>query len=213
MFDKESLKKAWRRDGSKDEARSEEVEELLTPNERVGFEEGQPLLDRPYSEYPRNDELLRPAARDALSELISHDLVTSTEDVVAELGSREEKVERALSLHDLTIPTETFDVEVSTDRLDGLVDFPNRMVSADNPILVATLYVEMGVSVSEIREVIDEATHDNTTVSERDVRQALVDAKVIDGETSAEAERRRQQSRGEGHMPDTRGLSISTEDV
>lgn len=213
MFSNKDLQKARRRDGAKDEERSEEIEELLTPNERVGFKEGKSLLGCPYSEVPRHDAVLKPSARDALADLLDHNLVTSIEDVAAELATDEAKIERALELHDLSAPTETFNVEVTTDRLSGLVDLPERMVAPDNSILVCTLYVDRGLSIEEIRDVIGEAADDNVTVHERAIRTVLIDAKVLQGETSAEAERRRRQSRGETNRPDTRGLSFSTSDI
>lgn len=212
MFGGEDLRRAWSRSGDAADDRPEEVDDIMSPQETVGFEEGLPLLDMKYQDYPRDDELLRPAAGYALAALAEHELVTSTEDLARELGSREEKVEKALDLHGVDEP-EGFDVAVDTTRLNAFMgDVPERMKDHDNPLVVATLYVEKGLSVEEIRDVLAEATDDNVTVSERAVKQTLVDARLINGETTAEAKRRRKQNRGEVNHPDTSGMTFMAGD-
>ena len=212
MFDGDALRRAWSRDGAAADDRPESVDEVMAPGETVGFDDGLPLLNREYSDYPSNEDLLRPAAGQPLAALADHDLITSVEDVALELGARTETVEKALALHDIEEPS-GFDVEVDGSRLDSLLgDVPDRMKDHDNQLVVAVLYVDKGLSIEEIRQVMDEATEDTVTVSESDMRQALVDAKLIEGETSTEAQRRRKQSRGEVNRPNSSGLTISTED-
>ena len=212
MFDGDALRRAWSRNGAAADDRSAEVEEILSPQESVGFEEGLPLLDCDYDEYLSHGDLLRPAARQPLATLADHELVTSLEDMARELAARSETVEKALRLHDIEEPS-GFDVDVDTSRLDALMgQIPDRMKNPDNPLLVGTLYVAKGLSIEEICQVMNEATEDRVTVTESDIRQVLVDAKLIEGVTSAEAQRRRKQSRHEVNRPDSSGLSISPQD-
>lgn len=213
MFDGDALRKAWSRDGAAADDRPAEVDELLSPQETTGYEEGLPLLNREFSDYPSNEDLLRPAARQPLATLVAHELITSIEDVTRELGARTETVEKALALHDIEEPS-GFDVDVDSSRLDALMgQIPDRMKNHDNQLVVAALYIDKGLSIEEIRQVMDEAMAETTTVPESDVRQALVDAKLIEGETSAEAQRRQKQSRGEvNRTGSSRGMSINSED-
>lgn len=210
MIDSNALRRAWSRDGAAADDRPEEVDEIMADRETVGYEEGLPLLSCKYDDYMTGDSLLRPAARDALETLAEHDLVADVEDMAHELHSPTETVKKALELHGIEEPS-GFDVSLDTDRLHALVDCPDRMKNPDNPLVVATLYVEKGLSVSEVRDVLDEGADDNTAVTERAVKQTLVDARVIDGQTSEQRERQWKQSRGDVTQG-SRGRTINSED-
>lgn len=211
MFDGKDLRKAWARQGDAGD-RSEEVEEVMSAQEEIGYEEGLPLADCEYEDYPSGDELLRPGAKEVISALVDHELIASTEDLSRELDAREEHVTKALGLFGLEEPS-GFEVEVDSSRLDALMgNIPDRLVAPDNALVVATLYVEKGLSVSEVRDVLDEATNDNTAVTEKTVKQTLVDARVIDGLTSEQREQRWKESRGEVNRASDGGMTINTED-
>ena len=214
IFDKETLRRARSRDGEAAESRSDEVEAILGPEEKVGFRNELALLDRDYDAYPRGEELLRPAEGDALRQLADHPLVSDAEDIGEELRTDVGVVERAAELHGVDLPDGgNFDVEVNRDRLTALLgDVPTRFVSPNNPLLVTSLYVDRGLSISEIAEVLDQSTEDTTTVTETGIRQCLVDARVLEGTTSAESKRRRRHTRDEINRPDTSGLTITAED-
>lgn len=198
----EALQEARDRNGAKDPSRDDEIDEILAPKEKVGFQVEEPLLNCSYSSYPRHDELLRPDAHDALQALAEHDLVTDVEDISSELGTDEDTVEKALNLHSIEAP-EGFEIEVNQDRLTAILgDIPDDMRSANNPIVVSALYLK-GLSLSEIADVLQEST-DARTVRERDTRQVLIDCGILDGESSSEMEKRLKQGRG-------RGLTVSTE--
>jgi hypothetical protein len=192
----ENLQEARERKGAAAEDRPAEVDEILEPKERIGYKNELPLLDREYSAYPEGDDILRPEAGKALETLADHPLVSSAEDMSDELGTTTGKVEQAAELHGVAIP-DGFDVEVSTSRLDTLVGgIPEGMVSPENPILTAILYVEKGLGTGEVADILEGAT-DKHTVREADVTQTLIDAGVLEGETTAEAQYRRKQNRGE----------------
>jgi hypothetical protein len=207
----EDLQAARERDGAAAEDRPARVDEILEPKERIGYKNELPLLDREYSAYPEGDDILRPEAGDALETLADHPLVSGVEDMSDELNTPVGKVEKATDLHAVELPEDGFDVEVDTSRLDTLIgDIPEDMVSSENPILTAILYVEKGLGTGEIADVLGEVTDSN--VREADVRQALTDARVLEGETTAEAEYRRKQARGEVGGYDN-GVTIDTTDL
>jgi len=188
MFDGDALREARKRDGSAAQDRPAEVDEVLAPRERVGYKDELPLLDREYSAYPEGDELLRPSQGDTLRTLATHDMVGSVGDMAKELNTTEKRVRKAVDLHGINPDGKDFDVEVSTSRLEALVgDIPEGIVTSSNPITVAILYVDKGLSTDEIAEIMGEG------VREAVVRQTLVDARVLPGETTEEAERRRKQ--------------------
>jgi len=128
-------------------------------------------------------------------------MVRSAEDMAAELNTTEEQVRKAADLHGLALPNgEEFDITVETTRLHALVgDIPEDMVSSENPLLSAILYVNKGLSIEEIADVLAEET--GNTVNEADVRQALIDVGLLDGLTSEEREYQAKQNRGEINRP------------
>lgn len=213
MFDGDTLHEARERDGSAAEDRPAEVGKVLEPKERIGYKNELPLLDRDYEDYPKGDDILRPEAGKALRTLADHPLVSSAEDMSDELNTRLKQVRKAADLHGVELP-DGFNVEVDTSRLDALVgDIPEDMVSSENPILTAILYVEKGLSTGEVADVLEDAT-DNHTVHETDVRQTLVDAGILEGLTTEERNYQRKQNRGEVNKPRySGGVTIDTTDL
>lgn len=216
-FDAESIKEARERNGAAADDRPDDVDDVLAPRETVGFREELHLLERPYDEYVRHQGLLRPVAGDVLRELADHPLVSTPDDVANELGSDVETVEKAADLHGVDLPDEEEPIAIDISRLDSLVGggFPEDMADPTNPILIGTLYVSKGLSVTEVAQILSEATDDYGTVDPSEVRQTLVDAHLINGETSAEGERRRENNKMEINRPhhgDGGGININTRD-
>jgi hypothetical protein len=200
MFDGDALHAARKRDGAAAEDRPAEVDDVMSPCEKVGFKNELPLLQRDYDNYPTEGELYRPVEGDTLRTLVEHEKVQSVEDVAAELNVEKEAIEKAAELHDigLTLGSD-FDIDVDTPRLHALLgdDYPEELVDPDNPITVTTLYVGKGLGTNEIAEVFAEVT-DRGSLPDEHIRQTLVDAGVIEGMGSEEQEHRMRQNRGRG---------------
>lgn len=210
-LDGNAFRRAYARDGAAADERPEKVDNAMNPRQMVGFEQEEPLLDKDYDDYYRNDSLLFPRASDDLAALAEHELIADVEDMASELGSRDDKVEKALEIHDIEEPNGR-DV-TDTDRLHELVpDVPERLVTTQSPILVMHLYV-MGLSVGEISDVLSETMPDHKSISPSTVTQCLIDAHVLPGETSTSAKRRRKNARGEINRASNGGISIHPEDL
>lgn len=210
-LDGNALRQAYSRDGNAADNRPDSVDDVMSERETVGFEEEEPLLDKEYQNYHKNDSLLLPRAGEDLVTLASHELISDVNDMASELGSREDKVETALSVHGID-PPDGRDVR-DTERLHALVaDVPERFITTESPVLVAHLYVSLGLSVEEIAEVLSKTMDDHKTVAQNTVTQCLVDAQVLPGETSTSAKKRRKNARGEINRASNGGISISAED-
>jgi len=201
MLDVHVLNKARERDGDARGDRPVEVDEILEPQECVGYENELPLLDCEYDDYPEGNQLFRPTEGGTLRTLVNHDVVQSVKDMADELNTKEKQIEKAAKLHGIELPDgSSFDVEVSTDRLHALVgDIPEDMISSENPLLIATLYVEKGLSTEEVASVLSEGTDSN--VRQQEVRQTLIDVGILEGLTSEDLEYQRRQNRGEINKP------------
>lgn len=207
MFDPESLHAARERDGAAADDRPEDVDDVMSPREVVGYGTEASLLDCGYDEYPDGEDLYRPSMGDTLRSLVEHDMVESAEDIADELNTDVKTVRRAADRHGIDLPDGSdFDVEVDTARLYGLLgaEWPDELIAPDNPVTVATLYVEYGLSTEEVSAVLEEVT-DYPSVPERVVRQTLVDTGVLDGTTTDEQQARMDRTHG-------RGLTVSVED-
>lgn len=199
------------RDGPPAEDRADRVDESLLVQERLGFNNGLPLvhnedlqipLGEPYhSEYDhyiKNDDLLLPDAHDFLQELADHELVGSIEDISDELNTDRGTVEKAVELHDIEVTEST--TEASTSN-DGLV-FPNgeewpcelleTPVWEDSRVLCQLLATD-GMGIGEATKYLERQLGENS-IDESEVRQAAVDSGLLDGERSSE-----KQSRGVPH--------------
>jgi len=159
MFD---FKKARRRDGEADSDRDDWIDETVEI-QRLGYNNGDPLADRPYSEYPEQpSDLTTPNARQFVATLFEHPKVGSIRDAIEEttpatggdmiVRDWRNAFERASELFGLEV-TETEDTE--DDRLDELVGdtFPEDTVDPSNPLVVGYLYAERGLSTDEVADV------------------------------------------------------------
>lgn len=214
MFDK--IAEARERDGSAADGRADEVNEIMAPREKPGYGTELPLLGVDYDEYPDDSDLLRPSEGDTLRTLVDHDKVHSVAHIADELDTTEDQVRQAAELHGVSLPEGNFNIEVATTRLDRLVgDIPDGMVSPENQILTAYLFVEKGLSTKEIADVLGEEVSSN--VREEQIRQTLIDCHVLDGETTEEREQRWKQNRGEINRPQydsgERGITIDASDL
>ncbi|WP_225336650.1 hypothetical protein [Halomicrobium urmianum] len=214
MIDGTTLTEARQRDGEAAEDRPEEVDRVVTPKERVGYEHELPLLDREYSEYPGGQELLQPDAEGILRNLKEHPRVTSTEDCADELGTTVEMVEKAAELHGIDLPEGGgFDVSIDRSRIDTLLgdEWPEDMRSSDNQITVSALYLK-GLSLFEIATVLEDDGERN--VREEELKQILIDAGLLEGLSSDEREFQRRQNRGEINQPRYEGgITIDATDL
>lgn len=208
MFDGSDLQQARARGGNAAQDRPDEVDEILSPKEKVGWKEELPLLNCNYSDYPDTDELLRPAEGSTLESLVEHDKVRSADDIASELNEDIETVEKAAQLHGVDLPNEEPHEEES--RLSELLgsDIPGAMVSPNNPIVVSILYVTYGLSTEEIADLFTE--NGSNSILERTIRQTLIDAAVIRGETTDDREKRRRRQRGEVTRPSSSGINFDT---
>ncbi|MFC3477658.1 hypothetical protein [Halobacterium litoreum] len=223
--------KASNRDGGPREDRPEEVDEFLEPEEAVGFEEGLPLLDRPYEEYP--DDPLTPDAGADVAALAGHELVGSVEDLAAELDTTEGKVRTALHLHDVEEPTagSSFD---SVER-EGVIEVPlHGVIDVEHlrtPVyadarLLEHLYIRCGAGISEIKEILEDGMNAGRggdkprwSVTEAEIRSALEDVALISSEDTEGGDSERLRLGGATHdfsesgdTSPSSGLTVSTSD-
>lgn len=186
--------KASNRDGAAREDRPDAVDEWFKPTPEVGFRQGLPLLDAEYEEYP--EDPLKPAAGEDLAALADHELVGSVADLAAELDAREERVRKALALHDIEEPTGGGSFDVPEVERKGVIDVPLqgcidtehlRTPVYEDARLLEHLYVRYGCSVREIRTVLEEGMNRGRDgekapwrVREGEIRAALEDVALLD---------------------------------
>jgi hypothetical protein len=188
----ENIEAARERDGDPREDRPEAVDAALDIKaERVGFENGKPLLDRPYEEYPTDP--LKPSASDALEDVARHERVGDVSDVASELATTTETVRTALELHGIDTPKggATFD-RVAEDELEiplhGTVNVDHlRTPVYEDARLLQHLYVECGLGVGEMKTLLERQMNrgragDQTRwgVGEDDIRGALEDVGLLE---------------------------------
>lgn len=186
MFDR--VAEGRERNGKPREERPVEVDEFLEPSEEVGYNEGLPLLDRSYDQYPSRQELLQPDGGEVLESLADHDLVSSISDIASELNTREEVIEKATELHGIEIES-TFDITVASEEdtisvpIEGQVEIDHlREPLYDDSRLLYHLYVQCGMGIEEIAESLSAQLERNREVRARDIRQGLVNVGLIDGD-------------------------------
>ncbi|QCS43013.1 hypothetical protein [Natrinema versiforme] len=209
MIEAKDIIEGRKRDGKAKEGRSDDVEEILSDREIVGFQTELPLLERGYSDYPDEGELLRPSNND-IEKLANHGSIHDKEEIAAELNVDVGVVDKAAELHGIDLPTGgSFDVSVS--RLDQLLgdELPEDMIDPQNPLFLSILYLEHGLSISEMADILAE-NFSTANIRSSEVRQTLVDTRVLKGKTSAEQEERHKQNRGEVNRTTNGGINIST---
>jgi len=181
------------RDGEPREDRPDKVDTFLEPEEAVGFEEGLPLLDKEYEDYC--ESVLAPEAHADVWGVASHDMVTSIEDVAAELETTESKVQKALTIHNIEEPEGDGSFDVPAVEQEGVIEVPlHGAVDTDHlrtPIhtdarLLEHLYVRCGLGVGEIQTVIEdgmnagrESEKSRYRVTEDEIRTALEDVATL----------------------------------
>ncbi|GAB3672474.1 hypothetical protein [Halopiger thermotolerans] len=218
MIDRDTLEAARERLPDPADDRPVEVDDALEKGERVGFEEGEPLANVGYDEYP--DDPLHPTAGDTLAEVANHELVTEPRDVADELHTSVSRVEKGADLHGVELPSGgSFEVETATGTIDvPLADDPVHLDDLATPPhddhrLIHHLTVVCGMGVAEVVEFLERAVNDaragdtRYTVSERDVKDTLREMNLMDGATVDERGRER---RRRGRSADEINRSTST---
>jgi hypothetical protein len=221
MFDHETLEAVRERLPAPADDRDAEVDEALDEGERVGFKEGEPLADVPYSEYP---DPLEPSAGDVLRAVVEHERVTEPSDVADELHTSVSRVRRGADLHGVELPSGgSFDVEVATRTFDvPLHDGPVHLEDltddpADDHRLMHHLVVTAGLGVSEVVTFLERAVNDarapsepRYSVTEQDVKDTLREMNLLEGPTTAERER---DARRRGRGADELNRTTTTVDL
>ncbi|MDL0125961.1 hypothetical protein PNQ92_11145 [Halobacterium salinarum] len=159
VLDTAAVANARNRDGEPREDRPKEAEKALETEEvRVGFQNGTPLLERDYTDYPTGEDILQPSASDALEAVATHEMVGTVADIGHELRADESTVETALGLHGVEPPTDgaSFDV-VDGDEINvplhGTIDTHHfRTPLYEDGRLLEHLYVRCGYGIGEIRQ-------------------------------------------------------------
>lgn len=197
-----ALLEARERDGEGADDRPEYVEEALTPDKRVGYRDGLPLVEPPegletndtrlgddvgplYEHYRRGDDLLLPEAGGFLRRLFKSEHVESIADVAEELNTERETVEKAANLHGIDVPTEG-DADDGTETVEEL-ELPSGervpLALLSDPThrdkLVLAQLLSVGMSVEEIARYLSKELDDRVTPAE--VREAAQDASLLSG--------------------------------
>ncbi|AAV46721.1 unknown [Haloarcula marismortui ATCC 43049] len=229
MLDNEQLKEARERDGERADERPDEADVGLERDyPAVGFSNGDPLLNRDYSEYPRSDDILSPDASGVLETLVEHRLIGSVRDISDELRADVTVVSKALELHDVDRPES---VEDDAQPSESEIELPDGTVVATeqfrSPIyrdarLLEYLYVDCGYSIAEMREFLESernhgrgAEKPRWTVDNTDIRTELemVGLLIGDGDDGERDDiRLGGASLSESETSGTDGLTVSTSD-
>ena len=204
MFDHNALEAARDRLPNPADERPAEVDDALETGERIGFEEGEPLANVGYDEYP--DDVLKPDAGDVLRSVTDHDKVSDPEDVADELHTSVSRVEKGAEHHAVELPSGgSFEVETATGTIDApLADAPVHLDDLTTPPhddhrLIHHLTVACGMGVTEVVTFLERAVNDargsdtRYTITEGDVKDTLREINLIDGATTAERERERRR--------------------
>jgi hypothetical protein len=170
MYDQETFEDARARDGDAAEDRDDSVDELLEW-EQLGRNVGDPLAADDYSRYPsQREELSGPKWRELLRDLFAHPLVRGYGDAVEELGGNGDTHMRrkwsktlqnaadaaSLDAGELFDRGDPNDVGGPQNALTALTsDLSRHVVREDNPLCLAYLYVEQGLSAEEIATVFE----------------------------------------------------------
>ncbi|WP_155120763.1 hypothetical protein [Haloarcula sp. K1] len=196
MLDSEQLEEAQERDGERADERPDEADAAFERDyPAVGFGNGDPLLNRDYSEYPRSDDILSPDANGVLETLAEHPLIGSVRDIADELRADVTVVSKALELHDVDRPES---VEDDAQPSESEIELPDGTVVATEqfrtPIyrdgrLLEYLYCDFGLSISEMREFLEsERNHGRDSSKPRwnvetsDIREELKRIGLLKGD-------------------------------
>jgi hypothetical protein len=204
MFDHDALEAARDRLPNPEDERPAEVDDALETGERVGFEEGEPLANVGYDEYP--DDVLHPSAGDVLRAVANHELTTEPQDVADELHTSVSRVEKGAEHHGVELPSGgSFEVETATGTIGvPLADDPVHLDDCtDDPTddhrLIHHLTVVCGMGVAEVVAFLERAVNDargndtRYTITEGDVKDTLREMNLMSGATTAQRERERRR--------------------
>lgn len=197
-MDTEGIREAKQngRDGGPRDDRPEAVDEFLEPEEAVGFEDGLPLLDKEYEDYC--ESVLAPEAHADVWGVARHDMVTSVDDVAAELDTTADRVEKALTIHDIEEPEGGGSFDVPAVEREGYIEVPLcgavdtahlRTPIYEDARLLEHLYVRCGLGVAEIQTVLEDGMNvgrgsekSRWRVTEQQIRTALEDVSLVDAD-------------------------------
>ncbi|MHC3380225.1 hypothetical protein [Haloarcula sp. H-GB5] len=197
-MDTEAIREAKQndRDGEPRADRPEAVDKFLAPEEAVGFDEGLPLLDKEYADYC--ESVLAPEAHADVWAVSQHGMVTSVEDVAAELDTTVGKVRKALTIHDIEEPKGDGSFDVPAVEQEGYIEVPLcgavdtthlRSPLYEDARLLEHLYVRCGLGVAEIKAVLEDGMNTGRSseksryrVTEQQIHAALEDVSLIKAE-------------------------------
>jgi hypothetical protein len=190
MYDFES---ARQRGGEADDDRSDDVDELLNQyHTGAGYGQGPPLAAESYDDYPRERaDLADPDSRELLVTLFSHSAVDDYEDAARELVSGRDAFVTNDWMDDLEAAAKVHNIDcerlfrkndgndVTADGvLSELLNCDDDLVRASNPLVVANLYADKGLSAAEIADLFD--------VQPTDVTEVLQECGLLGGYSTPE---------------------------
>ncbi|MFU1781481.1 hypothetical protein ACM16X_08875 [Haloarcula japonica] len=213
-------------DGDAFEERPQYVEDALEAPRKVGKHDGKPLVsdgdidlklgDNPrphYEHYPSADDMLLPPAGDFLYELAEQPEIWDTADIADELNVDEERVEKALELHGITIgvfegsvSADGSDSSTASDGTDADEEEQSEMANGvplpsgetvsksllSDPVYTDKLLLSAlfgnGMSVREVSLYLSEYTDENPSVS--DIRDAAEEHSILGDGTDESGLRR-----------------------
>lgn len=192
------------RNGAAAEERPSYVSDALSPDIRLGFRQGRPIVEPPsgrddsltlgdsdnYSHYIRRDELLKPQAGAFLSELFNSDLIESVEAAAEELQTDEETVRKAANLHGIDIPEPPADGAGDSKQLKEL-QLPSGesipIAVLENPpwkdkLVLTQLLATDGLSTAEAARYLSRELDSNPT--EADIRRAAENCQLLSDDSA-----------------------------
>lgn len=205
------INEARQRDGEIDEGRDEEINELLD-TDKLGYEEGDPLVADSYDDYPTLSDLTNPQQRGFLVDLLSNDNVNSIDDAINEiLGATggtivsewRSAVEQAIEVFDINADEllQETDDDNNEDTLTEILGYDVADDVADD-LLIAELYVKGGLSASEIADVLE--------TDEKHVMDRLKHVNLVNGKTRKETRDSFEDNKGRLSSASNGGLTIDT---
>lgn len=224
----DTVEQARERGGDADADRPDSIDAALEA-ERLGHNDGEPLVGDSYADYPSRDELSNPDRGEFLRDLLSHPKVGGLDDAVEELtgagdtgtlGDWLATLEAAADAHGLEVDTLTAKGDQGGgDTLTSLLGYrpPSDMVRRNNPVLVAELYI-LGLSVSEVAATLSKEVEGS--VREGRIRDTLKEIGLLKGPTRGEQREAFEEKDGRiggstmttTETGETGGLTVSAED-
>jgi hypothetical protein len=189
-----AVEAARERDGGPASDRRDAVDEAVCV-EKLGWQNGSPLVAESYSEYPDREDLTNPEYTTFIKQLFEHPLIRDIHDAVAELcGANNDSLLRDWR-EALAKAAEWGDIDAESafENGDGRPDNPlenvlgcnphEDMIDTENPLLVAKLYSE-GLSTEEITIILGDELDES--ISEDTIIDSLKELGLMDGKTRDE---------------------------